>query len=1015
MYKFAILRPITTLMFALSLIFFGLVERSSMPSGLYPNVDFPIVIVTTTYKGANADIVESKVSDKIEEAISGISGLETLSSDSSKGVSVVVAQFKLSKELDEAVNDVRDKVSSIQLPNEVDKPSVDKHSLNSAPVLTLFLAGSEPQKVMKHADEILKPRLQQIEGVGGVTIAGLRKKQILITPNPSLLLKYNLTLGDITQKIRSQNIRMDGGKTITSTNETQLLVDNDSKTVADLRSLRIVEGLTLEDVATVTDTLAQERSFAALDGKSGVLLMVKKMTGANEIAIADTVRKQLPALQALEPSMTLTPLQDTTQYIRDTLNGVQFDLVLGSILASLVIFLFLRNVTLTLIAAVSLPVSIFGVFAIMGWSGQTFNLLTLTALTLAIGIIIDDAIVVIENIFKRLEAGRDRLNAAIEGVEEIIFSIVAISAMLLAVFVPVAKMSGIVGRFFTSFGVTIIAAIVVSFIIAVTLIPMIASQIAKGEHSRFYHRTEPFFIRMEEIYRTLIHGVLKYKKTTLLGALGIFVVSIILSGTLGMVFMPKEDKSQFDITLKAPAGTSIHAMKQLSLDAQSRIGKIKEVEYCTLYVGRGTDQKVNESSLYVRLKPLDQRSRSQSDVMKETRTLLAKVKGLTMSSVTEVNDIAGYEINTPYQVILKAQNADQAEASAQKLMKLLKSTEGTTDVQSNIQPKAPQLSITILTQNAARLGVNVDEIARSIASGYSGEATITFIREQGKEYDVVMRLEDKKRQTIDTLNALSVRTVSGDTVLLSSVISISSSLAPTTIKRFDRLKKVIVGADITKAMPLDKLVKIVNERQNEWLDKGVAYELDGDAKHMHESNEAFGMAIGAALVMIYLILAALYESPLQPLIIMSALPLSFTGAFIGLWAAGMNMSLFSMMGLMLLLGLVGKNSTLVVDAANKLQEAGKPLDEAIVEAGVSRLRPILMTTTAMCFGMLPLALSVGEGSGVKGPMGVAVICGLLLSTLTSLLVVPALYKALAPLDAKLRKLYRIQNIKGESI
>jgi len=1008
MHKIAITRPITTIMFALALIFFGLVERGGMPSALYPNVDFPIVIVTTTYKGANADIVESKVSDKIEEAVSGISGLDTLSSDSSKGISVVVAQFKLSKDLDEAVNDVRDKVSSIQLPNEVDKPSVDKYSITSSPVITLFLAGSDTQKVMKHADEILKPRLQRIEGVGGVTVEGLRKKQILITPDPALLAKYSLTMSDLTNLIRAQNIRMDGGKTVDSKHEFQILIDNDSKTVEALSALRIREGLSLGDVATVSDTLAEERSFASLDGKSGVLLMVKKMTGANDIAIADAVRAGLPALTALEPTMTLTPLQDTTGYIRDTLDGVQFDLILGSLLASLVIFLFLRNFTLTLIAALSLPVSIFGVFAIMGWSGQTFNLLTLTALTLAIGIIIDDAIVVIENIFKRLEAGSDRVNAAIEGVNEIIFSIVAISAMLLAVFVPVAKMSGIVGRFFTSFGVTIIAAIGISFIIAVTLIPMIASQIAKGEHSRFYHKTEYLFVRMEEMYRSLILSVLKYKKTTLLSALAVFIVSIILSGTLGMVFMPKEDKSQFDITLKAPVGTSIGGMKLLSLDAQRRIGEMSEVEYCTLYVGRGNDQKANESALYVRLKPLDQRERSQSDVMKETREILKSLKGFSMSSVTEVNDIGGYEINTPYQVILKAQNMDDAEASAQKLMKLLKNIEGTTDVQSNIQPKAPQLSITVLTQNATRLGVNVDEIARTVASAYSGDGTITFIRERGKEYDVVMRLSDPKRENIDALNSLNVRTSSGITVPISAVVSISESYAPTTIKRFDRLKKVIVGADITKALPLDKLVTIVNEHQGEWLGKGVAFELDGDAKHMQESNEAFGIAIGAALVMIYLILAALYESPLQPLIIMSALPLSFTGAFIGLWAAGMNMSLFSMMGLMLLLGLVGKNSTLVVDAANRLQDAGKPLDEAIVEAGISRLRPILMTTTAMVFGMLPLALSVGEGSGVKGPMGVAVICGLLLSTLTSLLVVPALYKVLAPLDAKLRKLYTIK-------
>ena len=973
MYKFAILRPVTTIMFALALSFFGLVERSSMSSALYPNVDFPIVIVTTTYKGANADIVESKVTDKIEEALSGISGLETLSSDSSKNYSVVVAQFHLSKPLDEAVNDVRDKVASVQLPTEVDKPIVDKHSLDSNPVITLFLQGSDTKAVMKHADEVLKSRLQRIEGVGGVTIAGLRKKQILITPDPALLAKYDLTFNDLNTLIRSQNIRLDGGRTLSASNEYRLLIDNDAKTPEELAQLRIRDGLTLGDVAKVEDSLAEEKSFAALDGKSGVLLMVKKMTGANEIAIADAVRAQLPALQALQPSMKLSPLQDATGYIRDTLRGVQFDLLLGSFLASFVIFLFLRNLTLTLIAAISLPVSILGVLAIMGWSGQTFNLLTLTALTLAIGIIIDDAIVVIENIFKRLEAGRDRLNAAIEGVGEIVFSVTAISAMLLAVFVPVAKMSGIVGRFFTSFGVTIIAAIVVSFVIAITLIPMIASQIAKGEHSRFYHKTEPFFAAMEQRYRRLIGAALHYRKTTLLGALGIFVLSIVLSGTLGMVFMPKEDKSQFDVTLKSPAGTSIHAMKALSLDAQHRIRSLPEVEYCTLYVGRGTDQKANEASMYVHLKPLHERSRSQKEVMDESRKILESIKGFTSATVTEVNDVAGYEINTPLQIILKAQNGSDAEKSAQKLMAMLRSIEGTTDVQSNIQPKAPQLSITVLTENARRLGLSVDDVARVIAGAYSGENTITFMRDHGKEYDVMMHLDDSKRLDTSALEALSVRSANGGAVRLSSVIRITRTMEPTTIKRFDRQKKVLVGSDITKALPLDKLVQIVNDRQSEWLTDGVAYEYDGDAKYMKQSNDAFGVAIGAAIIMIYLILAALYESPLQPIIIMSALPLSFTGAFIGLWIAGMNMSLFSMMGLMLLLGLVGKNSTLVVDAANRLYHGGHDLDESIIEAGVARLRPILMTTTAMVFGMLPLALSVGEGSGVKGPMGVAVI------------------------------------------
>lgn len=1014
MHKFAIFRPITTVMFALALIFFGLVERAGMPVALYPNVDFPIVVVTTVYKGANAQIVESKVTDKIEEAMSSVTGLETISSDSSKGVSVVVAQFHLTKELDEAVNDVRDKVASIALPNEVDKPMVEKYALNSSPVITLFMEGSNIPALMKEADEIIKPRLQRIDGVGSVTMAGWRKKLITVRPDPALLANYHMTMDDIVQRLREENIRMDGGKIIDDKHEYQISIDHDSTNAQTLGRLLLRNGIALQDVALVRDDLAEEKSFATLNGHQGILLMVKKMTGANEIAIADALKNQLPLLQSSLHAGKITILQDTTNYIKATLEGVELDLIMGSILASLVVFFFLRNLTLTLITAISLPIAIFGVLALMGSAGQSFNLLTLTALTLAIGIIIDDAIVVVENIFKRLEEGRTKIQAAIEGVEEILFSIIAISAMLLAVFIPIAKMGGIVGRFFTSFGITVVASIVISFIIAVTLIPMITAQIASNGHSRFYHRTEPFFQALEEGYRKLLIKALTYKKTTLLSAFALFVTSIILSGTLGMVFMPKEDKSQFDVTLKMASGTSIHEMKRHSLLAQQALMKLEGVDYCTLYVGRGSDQKANESALFVHLKPIEERRLSQQEVMASARQLLQSQRHFTTVSVTETNDIGGYEINTPFQMILKATDAQQAQQSALKLMSVIRSIPGTTDVQSNIQPLAPQLSIQILSDNATRLGVTSAQIAQVIASAFSGETTVTFTRDHGKEYDVVMRVNDEKRESAETIGTLRVTNIKGESIPLSALTSIITTQAPVTIKRYDRLKQVIVGADITPALPLDKLVTIVQSRQNEWLTDGVSFALDGDAKHMQESNEAFGMAISAAVIMIYLILAALYESPLQPLIIMSALPLSFTGAFLGLWAASMPMSLFSMMGLMLLLGLVGKNSTLVVDAANKLYHKGLPLQEAIITAGVSRFRPIVMTTTAMSLGMLPLALSVGEGSGVKGPMGVAVISGLILSTLTSLIVVPALYKILAPYDQKLRQLYTVTQ-KEESI
>ncbi len=1010
MYKFAIKRPVTTAMFALALIFFGLSEKFRMPAALYPNVDFPVVVVTTLYKGASADIVESKVSDKIEEAISGISNLENVSSDSSKGVSIVVAQFALEKPLEEAVNDVRDKVASVMLPTEVDKPIVEKFSLGSPPIVTLFLSAdaNNTQALMTYADEVIKPRLQRLEGVGSVDIVGLRKKTIKIYPDTTALFKYGIDLNTLASKVNAENVKRDGGRIIEDKKEWLISVDADSKSIRELENIKIKDGVRLCDVAKIDSAIADERSYANLNGKAGVVLQIKKITGANEIKIADAVKAELPKLQAISKEFEVSMLFDSTVFIKNTLSSVQFDLLLGCFLASAVVFLFLRNTTLTVVAALSLPVSILGVLAILGWTHQSLNLLTLTALTLAIGIIIDDAIVVIENIYKKLEHGMSKLDAALEGVGEISFSILAISAMLLAVFIPIANMSGIVGRFFTSFGVTVVGAVVISYIIAITLIPMISSLVANPTHSAFYHKTEFIFEALEEKYKKHLTWALQNKKKTLLSAIGVFFASIVLSSGLGMVFMPKEDKSQFDVTIKAKPGISMDEMKKQMLQAQALITSMPETEKCSLLLGKGSDKKIHEASMFVKLKPINERKRSQAEVMEESRKKLAVFKDMKVS-VTEVNDVGGYEINAPFLMIVKAKDAKTAEASAQKLMEFLKTVKGTNDVQSNIQPKAPEISVKILTENAAKLGIKASDAANLVATAFSGENAISYLRESGKEYDITVRLGDQDRNDKNAISRLMIQNDKGEMILLSSIAEIVDSESPTTIKRRDRQKEALVASDLKDGLALDALVKTVEENKDKWLLPGVSYELDGDAKYMGESNAAFGVAIMAATIMIYLILASLYESPIQPLVIMSALPLSFTGAFLGLFLFGMNMSLFSMMGLMLLMGLVGKNSTLVVDAANRLRQSGKELNEAVIKAGVSRLRPILMTTTAMCFGMLPLALSIGEGSGVKSPMGVTVIFGLLLSTLLSLFVVPAFYKIMAPLDDKLRRFYTHKN------
>ena len=1005
MYKFAISRPITTFMFVFALVFFGYTQIQKMPIAFLPNVDYPVVSVITNYDQGSTEIIESKITDKIEEAISGISGIDIIRSDTSKNQSVVIAQFELSKPVEEAANDVRDKVSTVDLPKEANKPIIEKFSSSSAPIITLFLSTKldDIDSLMLHVNEVVKPVLQSIEGVGKVEIAGFRDKVLKIYPDTTLLSKYNLDLNDLSSKIDEENIKKDGGRVVQEKEELNISIDSDAINVEQLENIKIKDGVRLKDVAKVEETIEDERTFANYNEQKGVLLQVKKISGANEVNIAKSVREKIPYIKGLSNDFDINLLFDTTNFIESTYKSVQFDLILGCFLASLIVFVFLRNFTFTIIAAISLPISILGVLAIMGWSGQTLNILTLTALTLSIGIIIDDAIVVIENIYKKLELGKSRYEAALEGVREISFSVLAISAMLLAIFIPIANMSGIVGKFFKSFGITIVASVIISYIVAITVIPMISSLLVNPKHSKFYLMTESIFLSMDRIYKNLLTKAIKFKFVTLISGFSIFAISIILSSNLGMVFMPKEDRSQFEVIIKANANISMEEMKKTTINIQKELLSISEVDYSSLTIG--LNGNIYESSIYVRLVPIDKRAKTQRQIMEEIRHKSKTFENIEIN-VNETDDMnSGAEIMTPFQLILKANDSKLAEESANKLIDYLKTINGTTNIQNNIQPKKDELSIEILKQNSSKFGVKSSDIANVIAMAYSGEITISNFNKNGKEYDIVMRLSDDLRTNIDVINQLNVKNDKEELIPLSSLININTKQLASVIKRYDRQKQVTVGTDMKDGLALDTLINLVVENKDKWLLDGVTYTFEGDAKDMQDTSDAFGVAIVAALIMIYLILASLYESPLQPIIIMSAMPLSFTGAFLGLYLANMNMSLFSMMGLFLLLGLVGKNSTLIVDAANRNRENNTTLDEAIIQAGISRLRPILMTTISMCLGMLPLALSIGEGSSIKAPMAISVISGLIISTMLSLFVVPALYKLIAPLDDKIRKLY----------
>ncbi len=1003
MYKFAINRPITTLMGVLSFIVFGLMSYTTMPVNLFPNVDFPVVTIQTNYNGADASTVETKVTDKLEEAISGIDGIDKLMSTSYEGFSSVVVQFELFKNIDEATNDVRDKIGSVLLPNEVEKPIVKKLGASGA-VINLFIATKtgDTTALMRMSDEKIKPILQRIQGVGEVNIIGYQDREIRIFVDPFKLNKYNLTALDVQNIVAAQNINQGAGKLISEQKETIIKVKADAISVEDLQALVLKPGIKLKDVARVEDGLSDSSSYSTYNGNQGVMLEVKKISGENVLNIIKGVKEVMPRLETIAgENYTLQLLQDQSDKIMVNINNVTFDLIYGSILAIIIVFFFLRNVTATLVSALAIPTSIIGTFAIIDWMGYDLNKLTLIGLTLAIGIFIDDAIVVIENITKKMEEGMEPFKASFEGIKEVSFSILAISSVLLAVFVPVAFMDGIVGMFFNSFAMTVAAGIVLSYLVAVMFIPTVGARVLSADQSKFFHLTEPFFIGLDKTYVAILKPLIRFKWITIMVTIGLLIASTKLS--TGMDFVPMEDNSEFQVFTKAPVGTSLEEMKKKMKPMLKKMEADENIEYSVLSIGYNSAKEIHKAKIYAKLKPVAERSISQEDVVQQYTNAFKTINEM----VVTVEEVAPFDTgasNAPVQIVVTGADLDVLNKTTQKLMDLLKETQGVVGIDRDYESGKPEIKVDILRENAQRAGVSANELAGILSSAYSSDRAISYYEENGREFDITLRFEDQYRNNIDDIKKLQVKNSDGEFVSLEGLISFEEDTGTSSINRFDRERKVMVTTGIYETS-LDVVMKVVDDKIGEILPAGYNYRYTGDIENMADTNAAFGAAVLLAVILIYLILAALYESLIQPFIIMVAMPLSFTGVIVALYLTGNNFSLFVMIGIILLLGMVGKNAILVVDFANQAIKEGKEVNEAILEAGEKRLRPILMTTFAMIGAMLPLAFGTGAGHESNAPMALAIIGGLLSSTILTLLVVPAIYRIMYPMDAWLRKWY----------
>jgi len=1009
MYKFAIMRPITTLMIFVSLIFFGMMSFGSMTVTLFPKVDFPIVSIKTMYYGADPKSVESKVTDKIEEAVSSVAGLDKLNSTSNENVSVVTLIFDMEVDLTEATNDVRDKISALSLGSDVETPIVSKLDIGGAPVLSLFVASDKVQtkELMQKVDLVVKPSIERIAGVGSINVVGYQDRQIRIYPNPYLLVKYGLSATQFKQLIQTSNVKMSGGKLIDNDKQTMVTVSANVKSIDELKNLEILEGVKVSDIARVEDALADADSISTLNGKPGVVLQIQKISDANTLNVIEAVKKVLPDIkERLGNKYSIQEFNDTSGFIRASLESVKFDLIFGGFLAIIIVFTFLRNLTATIVSAVAIPTSIIGTFFLMDLLGYDLNKVSMLGLTLAIGIFIDDAIVVIENIYKKMEDGLSSVEASIEGTKDIAFSILAISAMLLAVFIPVGFMGGIVGQFFNAFAITVAIGIFISYFVAIMLIPALSARVLKGGESKFYHITEPIFLWIDAKYVNIVSFTVKYAKSTIFTAFMIMIASFSLAGKIGMDFAPKEDKSEIEVTLKAPIGVSLQEMKKRSEAIAKEIRKNEFVEYTSLTVAYNQTRDANRAQIYVKLRDVKKRTVPQSEIIAELRKKLSGFRGFDIIAVADIPNIKGAGANVPFQLLIQGDSLDELQVVADKIIKRMQTNKGIVEINTNFESGKPELSIDIIRQNATNLGVSAKDISGIISTVLSSDRAVSQYEESGKQYDITLRFSDKNRKTVDDLRALEVKSIKGDYVSLDGLVEFKETEGPVSINHYNRQRQITIQANI-QGIGLGSAVDTALDGIDDDLESGMKHQLLGMAEEMKKMGKEFGLAFGLAFLMMYIILAALYESLVQPFIIMVALPMSFIGVLLALFIAGKSFNLFTMMGIILLMGMVGKNAVLLVDFANKQVHKGVEVAEALKLAGEKRLRPILMTTFAMVFAMLPLIFSKGAGYESNSPMATAIVGGLISSMILTLVVVPAIYKFFSPLDLWMRKFYEI--------
>jgi hydrophobic/amphiphilic exporter-1 (mainly G- bacteria), HAE1 family len=1002
-------QPVLTWVLMLAIVVVGGVGYTSLGVDQFPKIDIPLILVTTTLQGAAPEVVESSITDKIEAAVNTISGIDELRSASSDGVSQVSIAFTLDKDIDVAAQEVRDHLSTAlaELPRGVDQPIVTKVDPDAAPILLVTFKGpGSVRDITELADKRVRRMIESIDGVGQVTILGGRKRQINVWMDPVKLSAAGLTAVDVQRALGAQNLTVPGGNIETGPRRISLRVEGRVSSVPAIAQIVLREDkdhpTRVGDVAEVEDGGEELASYASEDGQTTVVLSVRKQSGQNTVAVVDSIRDRLATIeQTLPPGCSLTVVRDNSQVIRTSLDAVKEHLVLGAILAALVVLLFLGDVRSTFIAALAIPISIIGTFALMWMIGFTLNMITLLALALAVGIVIDDAIVVLENITRYVHEKRQKpFVAAVLATKDIGLAVLATTLSLLAVFLPVAFMSGIIGRFFQSFGLTMAFAIAVSMFVSFSLTPMLCARmlappVEEGEERRrprLERLVDAFYLPIERVYIRLLRWVMARRWVIVLAAVCTIGSCFPVAGAVPKGFQPENDLAEFEVSVRAPEGTSLLDTRLIGERIASEIRGLPTVEHTLLTIGGDPQKSRNLANIYVRLIDPRHREQTQLQVMDQVRhEIVAHQRKDLRIQVSLSAQISTGQSSASVQYMIYGPDLQRLEQYTQQILERFRKVKGAVDVDSNLIVGNPEVRVTVDRERAANLGVDVATVANTLQLLVAGLKVSTY-QEGGEEYEIRARAGLEHRSDLKALSLMTVPTQRGGSVPLASLVSLKETRGPSQINRLARQRQVTITANAAPGVGQSEvsaaLTKII-------ADVGMPAEYQaapaGLTKETGRVVTAFAVAIVLTAVFMYLVLAAQFASWLHPVTIMLALPLTIPFAFLSLLLFKQELSIMSALGIIVLFGVVKKNAILQVDHTNHLRAQGRPRLTAIIEANRDRLRPILMTTLAFVAGMIPLIFSRGIGAGMNRAIAGVVVGGQTLSLLLTLLATPVAY------------------------